>query len=167
MMMNVDGCESLANHRVDDYELPMLSYQTVLPDDFAEISRINQQEPYNWPEAQLYCIMNDVNISVVTAKIAEKVVGYIVYFVVLDEVRIINFVIDASVRGKKIGEGLLTDALRRIREADIRWVLLDVMASNVPAINLYDKLGFKFLCLRSRYYVEYNYEDAYFMQLEQ
>lgn len=54
-----------------------------------------------------------------------------------------DVVVDASARGRGVGEALNREALRRAREAGARSVDLTSRPSRVDAIRLYERLGFE------------------------
>ena len=68
-------------------------------------------------------------------------------------------------RRNKIGEALLKTILDDCYKNMIKYITLEVRVSNVPAINLYEKYGFKSLGTRKGYYQDNN-EDALIMWTE-
>jgi ribosomal-protein-alanine N-acetyltransferase len=58
-----------------------------------------------------------------------------------------------------VGERLLTELFKRLREQEIFRVVLEVRQSNAPAIRLYEKLGFESAGTRRDFY-ERPREDA-------
>lgn len=95
-----------------------------------------------------------------------QIVGYIVYLACLDEARILSLLVHPKFRYRGIAGKLLLHVFTDARSKQLRYVLLDVRISNLTAINLYTKLGFKILDTRLDYY---NHtlpaESAYFMQV--
>lgn len=51
-------------------------------------------------------------------------------------------VVDPDARGRGLGRQLLKDCVRRARAEGCRGMRLDVVATNLPAISLYEKEGF-------------------------
>lgn len=84
-----------------------------------------------------------------------RVVGYLVVWVT-DVVEVIDIAISPELRGKRLAERLLVRALRFGPT-----VLLEVRASNVAAIRLYERLGFSRMGIRRGYYADG--EDAVLM----
>ncbi len=91
-----------------------------------------------------------------------RVVGYIIYWVVRDEATIMTFAIDKEHQNRGYGEFLLRESLKKI---NAKRILLDVRKTNLRAINLYRKLGFRLVSERKAYYSDG--ENALFMELRQ
>lgn len=75
---------------------------------------------------------------------------------------ILNFVIDKAYQSKGYGTKSLASVLDELVPLGLNNVSLEVRASNIRAIHVYEKLGFKTIRVRKEYYK--NKEDAYFMQ---
>ncbi len=95
--------------------------------------------------------------NIFVAEMGGKVVGYIIFNKVLDEVHIENIAVDESFRNMGIGAELMNFALKKNEGANF---FLEVRPSNTKAINLYRKFGFKAVGIRKRYYGD---EDALIM----
>lgn len=60
-----------------------------------------------------------------------------------DELCVLHMlVVDPNVRGQGLGRQLLEDCIRRARDEGCRGMRLDVVATNLPAISLYEQQGF-------------------------
>ena len=54
-----------------------------------------------------------------------------------------SYAVRKTKRGMHVGEALVTDCIQRAKELDFRILQFNaVVASNIPALNLYKKLGF-------------------------
>ncbi|MDD4223672.1 MAG: ribosomal protein S18-alanine N-acetyltransferase [Candidatus Cloacimonetes bacterium] len=84
----------------------------------------------------------------------DKLLGYIIYHVVPDEVVIVNFAIDPDFWRRGLGNHLLGHTLRLIRAEGVNTFYLDVRRSNQAALDLYGKYGFRRLGVRKNYYSE-------------
>ncbi len=72
--------------------------------------------------------------------------------------------VDPKARGARVGSAMLTAIIEDFQsEATLEDLLLEVRPSNVPAIKLYEKLGFKRVGERKRYYSDG--EDALVFKL--
>lgn len=89
-----------------------------------------------------------------------KVVGYIIYWVVQDEATIMTFAVDREYQNRGLGEYLLKETIKRV---SANRILLDVRKTNIKAIKLYRKLGFRLVSERKAYYSDG--ENALFMEL--
>lgn len=100
-----------------------------------------------------------------TAGLEEKVLGYICFWIIGDEMQIANLAIHPSWRRKGVGRGLLSYALEFGHLRRARVVVLEVRASNVGAQHLYRSFGFQVVAMRKGYY-QSPPEDALVMALD-
>ena len=99
-----------------------------------------------------------------TAKTEPTIIGYHCFWIVFEELRLMNVAVRESMRRKGVGGALVTEALRLgLEQAAIRAVL-EVRASNDPARSLYTRIGFVQISSRPRYYTN-PIEDAVLMEL--
>ena len=94
-----------------------------------------------------------------------NLVGYSGCWQILEEVHITNIAVSPDFRRKKVGEKLLKRIVDECYENMAKYITLEVRVSNTPAINLYEKYGFKSLGVRKGYY-QNNNEDALIMWTE-
>lgn len=94
-----------------------------------------------------------------------KIIGYHIFWLVSDEIHILNIAVDPEYQGYGLGTCLMQFAINFGKERSATCALLEVRVSNLPAQQLYAKLGFKRIGLRKRYYSD-NKEDAYVMKLQ-
>ncbi len=99
---------------------------------------------------------------VIVHRIFERIVGYIIYWKIQEEVQICNFAIHPDFRRKGIGEAVMRTVIKTIQRDGGSYVFLEVRPSNQAACNLYKKLGFKVLGSRKDYY-QTPLEDALIM----
>ncbi|NCN88946.1 MAG: ribosomal protein S18-alanine N-acetyltransferase [Gallionella sp.] len=92
------------------------------------------------------------------------IAGYAVMMAGVDEAELLNIAIDAGHQRKGLGRRLLEAMLVLARHQNMRRMLLEVRASNAPAIALYRATGFGQIGLRRDYYPAPNgREDALLM----
>ena len=94
-----------------------------------------------------------------------ELVGYAGCWQILEEVHITNIAVSPDFRRNKIGEKLLKNIIDDCYKNKAKYITLEVRVSNVPAISLYEKFGFKSLGVRKGYY-QNNNEDALIMWTE-
>lgn len=90
-------------------------------------------------------------------------VGFIVTWLVADELHVLDVATDPARRRQGIGLRLMLQALEFARGHAVRLLLLEVRRRNTAAVMLYRKLGFAVLRLRKQYYDDG--EDALEMTL--
>ncbi|HSB19236.1 MAG TPA: ribosomal protein S18-alanine N-acetyltransferase [Anaeromyxobacteraceae bacterium] len=95
---------------------------------------------------------------------AGEVLGFIVFWVVHDEVHVLNVAVAEEHRRRGVARALMAEAALRGRARGARLVTLEVRRSNAPALALYRALGYRDVAVRPRYYAEED-EDAIVMEL--
>ena len=90
------------------------------------------------------------------------VAGYAGYWLVIDEAHLSTLAVDPGQRRRGIGQELLEEAMRHAVRQGAQMMTLEVRVSNEPARRLYEKLGFRIVGRRRRYYKD-NLEDALLM----
>ena len=96
---------------------------------------------------------------------AMSIVGYLCFWVVFEEVRLMNLAVIESMRHRGIARSLVATALQTgLSQAALRAVL-EVRASNQAAQCLYRSFGFSQTAIRPKYYVN-PVEDAVLMELD-
>ncbi len=89
--------------------------------------------------------------------------GFIVTWLVADELHVLDVATDPQFRRQGVGRALMNEALHFAHAHAVRLMLLEVRRHNRPAVRLYRTLGFAVSRLRSSYYDDG--EDALEMTL--
>ena len=95
----------------------------------------------------------------------ENCVGYMGIWKISDEAHITNLSEHPDFQNKKLAHRLLLSSIEECYSDKIKYITLEVRASNEKAIHLYEKFGFKSIGLRKKYYQDNN-EDALIMWSE-
>jgi ribosomal-protein-alanine N-acetyltransferase len=148
-----------------------LRFRPVVEADLPRIMEIEAAGfPHPWSEALL---RNELGhawshllaaVAPVTAG-GEQILGYIIFWMVHDEVHVLNVGTAPEARRRGVGRALMDQAAAIGRGKGGRLSTLEVRRSNAPAIALYRALGYREVGVRPRYYAEEN-EDAIVMTLE-
>jgi len=93
-----------------------------------------------------------------------SIVGYICFWIVFEEVRLMNLAVIESMRHKGMARALVMQALEMGLAQPAMRAVLEVRASNHAAHALYQGLGFRDVTTRSTYYTN-PIEDALLMEL--
>lgn len=80
------------------------------------------------------------------------VIGYIGTHLIIDECYITNIAVTKDFRKSGIGSGLLDYAIKYANEKNASFITLEVRKSNLAAITLYEKFGFKSQGNRKNFY---------------
>jgi ribosomal-protein-alanine N-acetyltransferase len=91
-----------------------------------------------------------------------RLAGYIVTWLIHDEMHVLDVATDPARRREGIGRRLMLEAEAAARSAGAVSATLEVRRSNTPASTLYASLGYKNVGMRPRYYAP-NGEDAFVM----
>ena len=93
---------------------------------------------------------------------APRVVGYLGYWLIVDEMRISTLAVDPEERRKGLAGRLLVTAMEGAAQAGAEVATLEVRESNMAAIQLYRSHAYEIVGRRPRYYRD-NGEDALLM----
>jgi ribosomal-protein-alanine N-acetyltransferase len=118
-----------------------------------EIENVSFQNP--WRASTFSGEIANRGISypyVIVHRIFERIIGYIIYWKVQEEVQISNFAIHPDFRGKGIGETVMRRVIKAIQRDGGVYIFLEVRPSNLAARSIYKKLGFQVLGTRKGYY---------------
>ena len=119
-----------------------------------------------WSRTSFLFEINDSRTSYpVTVLEDGEVAGYAVGWFVVDELHIGNIAVARPRQGNGIGKFLVTHLLRQAADRGSAYATLEVRVSNVRAIKLYRRYGFKGIAIRTRYYTD-DGEDALVMMAE-
>ncbi len=93
-----------------------------------------------------------------------RVLGYVIYWLVADEMHILNLATAPEERRQGIGRKLVLEAIKEAVTKGARLALLEVRVSNNAAQKLYSDLGFSGIYIRRGYY-DLPVEDALVMSI--
>jgi ribosomal-protein-alanine N-acetyltransferase len=128
-----------------------------------EIENVSFQNPWRASTFSGEIVNKGISYPyVIVHRIFERVIGYIIYWKIQEEVQISNFAIHPDFRGKGIGEAVMRAVIKTIQRDGGVYVFLEVRPSNLSARTLYKKLGFIVLGTRRDYY-QTPLEDALIM----
>jgi len=96
-----------------------------------------------------------------------EIVGYICVRSILDVTHVMDVAVTPGLKRTGIGSLLLSNALQELRRVrpDINLITLEVRESNIAAVKLYEKYGFREIGRRRGYYKK-PIEDALIMELD-
>ena len=144
----------------------MIEIEVMNEKSVADVSRLEKKCFHDaWDEATLTKTLSNNSIVYLTARLDCKIVGYIGYYDLIDEYSIINIAVDENCRRKGIADALLCALRDRAVTASVNIITLEVRASNIPAISLYEKNGYTKTSEKENYYTKPR-ESAYFYRQE-
>ena len=121
-----------------------------------------------WPERSYHFEVetNEASRPFVAVDPGGRILGFIVFWLIVDEAHLANFAVRSETRCMGVGRALLNHGLRKCYEGGARVSFLEVRAGNAPAIHLYESSGYHTESIRRRYYQD-NHEDALMMTMDQ
>ena len=82
----------------------------------------------------------------------KNILGYAGIQVALDEGYVTNIAVTKQARGRGIGKALVDSLISFGKNKNLAFISLEVRESNIPAISLYTKSGFKDMGKRKNFY---------------
>lgn len=117
-----------------------------------------------WDEASIRAeLENPLALWLVAEGEDETVLGYVGSQTCFEDADILNVAVVPAVRRRGIAAALMRELEVRLAPKGVERITLEVRASNVPAIRLYEGLGYTQVGLRKGYY-EKPREDALILQ---
>ena len=129
----------------------------------AQLERENFSMP--WSENVLAAeLRNPLSLWIVALN-GDAVIGYVGAQIVPDEADMMNIAVSTAHRRQGIGRKLILELLSQLQAQGVRSLSLEVRASNMAAISLYEELGFSQVGRRPGYY-KMPKEDALILKKE-
>lgn len=134
------------------------------PADIAPLVAL-ESRCFDWPwgrlsfEGELSAAGADNRVAWAGTCGEKRIVGYIFFRFVAEEVHIFRIAVDPAWRRRGIGARLVTECLNAARGGGMATAVLEVRPSNTEAMELYRKFGFRVLATRPGYYSD-RQEDA-------
>lgn len=112
---------------------------------------------HGWPTTEMEALIADPSVTVLVARqgptaFARRTVGFVMVRVAADEAEILTVAVARRRQGRGIGRQLLDEMLRRLYFMRVGSVFLEVAETNVAALSLYRRLGFREVGRRQNYY---------------
>jgi ribosomal-protein-alanine N-acetyltransferase len=124
----------------------------------------NQSFPTPWPGWAFVQDLDRGRSVCLVARVAQALVGYAVAWLMRREMHIGNLAVAENSRRKGVASRLLRELLDIAKLRRLELVTLEVRASNMAAIRLYEKFGFVAIAVKPDYYHSEG-EDALVMVL--
>lgn len=129
----------------------------------ASLEKICFSDP--WSERSIGSELENPLAYWLVTEIDGNVAGYVGSQTVLGETDMMNIAVHPDYRRRGIAEKLVLALVEGLKEQGSHYLTLEVRASNLPAIALYEKLGFSEIGRRKNYYRNPK-EDALILRKE-
>ena len=129
----------------------------------AKLERICFADP--WSEKSVASELDNKWALWLVAVEDDRVIGYIGSQTSIDETDVMNVAVHPDFRRRGIAESLIIRLVEELKTRGSHALMLEVRASNAPAIALYEKLGFLQVGCRKNYYRNPK-EDALILRKE-
>ena len=140
--------------------------RTMTPSDLAQVADIERRS-YEFPWS--HGVFRDCLLAGYTCVVLDRgevLVGYSILSVAAGEAHILNLCVDPNARALGYGDRLLEEILNRAKAVSVKQVFLEVRPSNVHAVSMYRKKGFRQIAERPAYYQAHDgREDAAVLSL--
>lgn len=144
----------------------MTAISLLTPDDLAQAFTIEcRSHAFPWSEKTFASNQGERFINL-RLDVDGKMAAFAITQVVLDEASLFNIAVDPAFQRRGYGRQLLQHLIDELIKRDVLTLWLEVRASNLPAIALYEQLGFNQVSRRPNYYpTASGREDAILMAL--
>ncbi|WP_312546520.1 ribosomal protein S18-alanine N-acetyltransferase [Pantoea eucalypti] len=144
----------------------MTAISLLTPDDLAQAFAIERRShAFPWSEKTFASNQGERFINL-RLDVDGKMVAFAITQVVLDEASLFNIAVDPDFQRRGYGRQLLQHLINELIKRNVLTLWLEVRASNLPAIALYEQLGFNQVSRRPNYYpTASGREDAILMAL--
>lgn len=125
-VVDADRCDELLTKLIQDER----QYNDTIDDNYIVTNHFNK-------------MLDDENIIILAYYINEIIVGYILIRRTSNNTCLLDgLYVEKEYRNKGIGKSLLTEAISRIKNMNVKYVDINVMYNNIIAKHIYEKLGF-------------------------
>ena len=125
-VVDADRCDELLTKLIHDER----QYNDTIEDNYIVTNHFNK-------------MLDDENIIILGYYINKTIVGYILIRKMANNTCLLDgLYVEEEYRNKGIGKSLLTEAISRIKNMNVKYVDINVMYNNVIAKHIYEKLGF-------------------------
>ena len=148
-----------------DYDV--LDYAPMTPADIGEVLALEEDVyPHPWSRGNFVDSLNSGYTAWLVRDGIGEVVGYFLLMSAVDEAHLLNVAVAAHYQRSGLGKYLLDKIAACARGLFAASILLEVRPSNLRALKVYEKYGFKEIGRRKGYYPAHNglREDAIVMR---
>lgn len=134
-----------------------------LPTDIEQLLAIERRvftDPWTRSQIEFELLKQPVALNLV-ACMNEIVIGYLLSYLVVDELHLNNLAVDNDFQKQGVAAGLMQEMFNRLEATAVKHCYLEVAVTNSGAIAFYRRWGFDQVAIRKNYY--HTGEDALVM----
>ncbi len=148
------------------HQQPELAFRALNENDIAAVAAIEADiYLFPWSAGNFRDSLSSC-YRCIGAWVANELVSYAVVMIAVDEAHLLNLAVASQWQRHGIGATMLTYVIDEMRNRPLEMIYLEVRPTNMAALKLYDRFGFKQLGLRRDYYPALTgREDALFLGL--
>ena len=141
----------------------VIHFRELLPEDAEGVAAVERESfPTPWSREDFWReASNDFACYIVALEDAE-IIGFGGCWISFEEAQVTNIALTSVQRGRGLGKVLMTRLMCAAAARGAERMTLEVRPSNMPALRLYERLGFTAIGVRKKYYQD-NDEDAILM----
>lgn len=156
--MRLNSTNKVVIHRLDKKEA-----DAAIAQELFRVANAGFKGTSPWTLEQIENTLAAQSSLILYASIDQKIVGFIMASEDIQLIDIFIVVVDEAYKKQSIGTQLFEYLIRYGSEKEIEAIVLETRKSNIPAIKLYQRVGFKEVGMRRAYYSS-PIEDAIVMK---
>ena len=132
--------------------------------DMMEVLEIEREAfEFPWGEEDFLCCLRQRNCIGMVAEFNHRIVGFMIYELHRDSLRILNFAVGSSYRRRGVGSQMVLRLVDRLSQQRRKEICLEVRESNLPAQQFFKDREFAAVDVLRNHYDD-TAEDAYLMR---
>lgn len=130
-----------------------MEYKRMMPEHVAQVAQL-EKLCFSCPWSEISVsgeLSNPLSLWIVAVE-GEQVIGYVGSQSVMGESDMMNIAVAPNFRRQGVARMLVKELIAQLKCNDVYCLTLEVRVSNIPAIKLYEKMGFVQVGRRPNYY---------------
>ena len=132
--------------------------------DHGRIAELHVQSfPRGWSKSEIAKLAAQGTVTLLVARPVgapkAPAAGFNLIRQTADEAEILSVAVDPKLRHIGLGDAMMREAIRHLQSDRIPTLFLEVDGTNVPAVSLYQKLGFQTVGSRPGYYKKHEDDE--------
>jgi [ribosomal protein S18]-alanine N-acetyltransferase len=140
-----------------------LTFMPMQPSDMRAVMSLEAiSHSHPWTQGQFldsltaghwaYCIRPEMTVKAEPASNLPALWGYCILYPAVDELHLLNITIDPLLRRHGIGSRVMQAIEGIATQQKMSRIILEVRPSNIPAVKLYERMGYAIIGVRRGYY---------------